>query len=119
MLVLFIEMNNPTTEVNVCPSQPTYKLIDRELLRQLMQRTGTGRAITTRELAAASGLSHGTISNLLTGIRDEIPCDNAHALTEAIGVDVLILFAPTGRCIPTTEQPDKGTASTDEEAVSA
>jgi transcriptional regulator with XRE-family HTH domain len=82
-----------------------------------MQRTGTGRSITTRELAAASGLSHGTISNLLTGICDEIPCDNSHLLTKAIGVDVLILFAPTGRCTPANDQPETETA--DGEAVSA
>ncbi len=119
MLALFKSMNRLITEVNVRPSQPTYKLINRELLRQLMQRTGNGRSITTRELAAASGLSHGTISNLLTGLRDEIPCHNAHALTAAIGVDVLVLFAPTGRCTPSTPQPDEDTAHADEEAVSA
>ena len=115
MLVLFNSMNKTSNEVNVCPSQPMYKLMNRELLRQLMQRTGTGSSITIRELAAACGLSHGTISNLLTGVRDEIPCDNAHALTAAIGVDVLILFTPTGRCIPAIPQADDPAG----EAVSA
>jgi len=119
MLALFKPMNKAITEVNVCPSQPMYKLVDRDMLRRVMKRTGTGRPITTRELAAAAGLSHGTISNLLTGLRDEIPYGNALALCAAIGVDHPMLFDSTGRCIPSTPQPDEDTAHADEEAVSA
>jgi len=119
MLVLFKPMNKTITEVNVRPSQPTYKLVDPDMLRRMMKRTGTGRPITTRELAAAAGLSHGTISNLLTGLRDEIPYGNTLALCAAIGVDHPMLFDPTGRCIPSTPQPDEDTAHADEEAVSA
>lgn len=105
MLILFNPMNTLINGVIVCLETPQYKLIDRDLLRRLMQRTGTGKRINTRDLAEASGLSHGTISNLLTGIRTDIPCENAHALANAIGVDVLVLFVPTGRCVPATDEP--------------
>ena len=105
MLVLFNPMNTLINGVIVRLETPQYKLIDRDLLRRLMQRTGTGKRINTRDLAKAVGLSHGTISNLLTGIRTDIPCENAHALANTIGVDVLVLFVPTGRCVPATDEP--------------
>ncbi len=34
---------------------PLYRLLDSDLLRRLMQRTGSGQRITVRELAMRSG----------------------------------------------------------------
>jgi len=79
------------------PAAHMYRLVDRDLLRRLMRRTGTGGRITTRGLAAAAGVAHGTIGMLLTGAQASLPCDAAHAVAQAIGVDDLILWAPTGR----------------------
>lgn len=118
MLVLFTKMNKTITEVNVCSETPPYKLVDPGLLRQLMKRTGTGHRTNVRRLADASELSIGTISNLLTGIRESVPCTAAHAIADEIGVDVLILFTPTGRCVPAPTEPDTDTAEPSE-AVTA
>jgi transcriptional regulator with XRE-family HTH domain len=59
-----------------------------------MQRTGDGRKITTRELADRAGISLGAISNLITGAQPLIRAEAAQAIADAIGVGVLILFAP-------------------------
>jgi transcriptional regulator with XRE-family HTH domain len=96
------------------PEVHTYKLTDAALLRRLMQRTGTGRRMPVRALAEASGLSIGTISNLLTRQTESVPCKNAHAIADAIGVDVLILFTPTGRAVP---DPDTQVGSTEKGAA--
>lgn len=77
-----------------------YKLHSPELLRTLMQRTGTGASVTIRDLAVAAGCPHGTIGNLLTGAQECVAADVAHGVADRIGVDLLILFAPTGRAVP-------------------
>ncbi|MFM9368165.1 helix-turn-helix domain-containing protein [Streptomyces sp. Da 82-17] len=74
-----------------------YRLIDPLLLRRLMARTGTGSGISVRQLAAATGVSHGTIDNLIQGRIKTARHDVAHKIAETIGVDLLILWAPTGR----------------------
>ncbi|MDT0270294.1 helix-turn-helix transcriptional regulator [Streptomyces sp. DSM 44915] len=76
---------------------PTYRLPDPDLMRTLMRRTGTGAPVSIRELAAASGLSHGTVGNLLTGVTSSVSADAAHAIADRIGVDVLVLWVPAGR----------------------
>lgn len=80
--------------------EPSYRLVSRDLLRQLMGRTGTGRNITIRALAARANCASSTIGNLLTGTQECVTSQTAHAISNAIGVDVLILFAPTGRSVP-------------------
>lgn len=83
--------------------EPIYRLVRADLMRTLMQRTGTGAPISVRELAAATGVSHGTISNLLTGIQVTAPATRAHAISERLGVDVLILWEPVGRATGAAE----------------
>lgn len=87
---------------------PRYKLINRTLMRQLMQRTGSGHQISIRKLAEAVSLPHGTIGGLLTGEQASVPAEAAHAIASAIGIDVLILFTPTGRSV---EDPDETEAA--------
>lgn len=80
--------------------EPMYRLLDRDLLRRLMQRTGDGAGVSVRDLATAVGIPHGTVGNLLTGTQQSVPSAVAHAIARRIGVDVLVLFAPTGRAVP-------------------
>ncbi|GAQ52125.1 helix-turn-helix domain-containing protein [Streptomyces acidiscabies] len=73
---------------------PMYKLVNRDLLRRLMDRTGSGSPVSIRDLAAAVGVPHGTIGNLLSGYQESVPADIAHRIAAQIGVAVLILWAP-------------------------
>lgn len=79
------------------PDARTYVLINRHLMRQLMERTGSGERISVRGLADKAGVSHGLIGNLLTGVTTAVPAVTAYAISDAIGVDVLILWCPAGR----------------------
>ncbi|MFG2225339.1 XRE family transcriptional regulator [Streptomyces sp. NPDC048644] len=79
---------------------PQYQLLDADLLRRLMQRTGTGQRVTIRELAAHAGCAVGTVGNLLSGKQQCVTSGTAHSVAQAIGVDTLVLFAPTGRATP-------------------
>ena len=78
---------------------PMYKLVSIDLMRTLMQRTGTGARITGRELAADAGIAHGTIGSLLTGAQQSVPASTADAIARRIGVDLLVLFVPVGRSV--------------------
>ncbi|MEV5219698.1 helix-turn-helix transcriptional regulator [Streptomyces syringium] len=79
---------------------PLYRLLDPELLQRLMQRTGTGQRITIRELAQRAECASSTVGNLLRGAQSCVTPRTAEAMCRVIGVDVLILFAPTGRSVP-------------------
>ncbi|MFE2556637.1 helix-turn-helix domain-containing protein [Streptomyces sp. NPDC059352] len=83
-----------------------YRLVDPQLMRTLMQRTGTGSSISARELATAAGVSHGTIDNILKGISKIQKEPVAFAICQTIGVDLLILWAPIGRSVPASEGSD-------------
>lgn len=100
MLCSSKQCNDSSHGVDVTTHAPMYRLLDREHLRKLMQRTGTGAPMSIRDLAAASRIPRSTIHALLSGAQASVPADTAHALTQAIGVDVLILFAPIGRSVP-------------------
>ena len=80
--------------------EPRYRLVSPDLLRTLMERTGTGASISGRELAAAVDVPHGTIDALLSGKTKTQPSSVAHHICRVIGVDLLILWAPTGRAVP-------------------
>jgi hypothetical protein len=80
--------------------EPRYVLLDPDLMRRLMERTGTGHSISGRELARRVGVPHGTIDNLLNGNIRTQPSDVAHGISRIIGVDALILWAPAGRAVP-------------------
>lgn len=79
---------------------PRYRLLDADLLRTLMKRTGTGQSVTIRELAKQAECATGTVGNLVNGDQECVSARTAHSLCRAIGVDVLVLFAPTGRSVP-------------------
>lgn len=77
------------------PRRIRYTLRDRELLRKIMDHPGRGTPHTVRSLAEASGCSRGRVGHLLSGKQDSTYMDEAHAITEALGVAVLVLFAPS------------------------
>ncbi|MFD5903621.1 helix-turn-helix domain-containing protein [Streptomyces microflavus] len=77
-----------------------FLLVNPARLRMLMERTGTGAGITHRELAKNVGIPHGTIDHLLSGDVRTQPADIAYAISQVLGVDHLVLWAPTGRSIP-------------------
>ncbi|TFE42472.1 XRE family transcriptional regulator [Streptomyces sp. ICN441] len=77
-----------------------YRLVSPTLLRALMERTGTGSSVSGRELATRVGVSHGLITNLLNGITKTTRAEVAERICQVIGVDLLILWEPTGRAIP-------------------
>lgn len=79
--------------------EPRYHLLDPDLLRRLMERTGTGHSISGRELARRVRVPHGTIDGLLNGGTRTQPSEVAHSISRIIGVDILILWAPDGRAI--------------------
>lgn len=80
--------------------EPRYLLVNPDRLSMLMERTGTGASISGRELAAAVDVPHGTVDALLNGKTKTQPSSVAHAICRVIGVDLLILWAPTGRSVP-------------------
>ncbi|MFJ9318292.1 XRE family transcriptional regulator [Streptomyces globisporus] len=77
-----------------------YTLVNPDLLRTLMRRTGTGERTTTRQLAADIGIAHGTVGGLLTGAVQVVPESTAVDIAARIGVDLLVLFAPVCRANP-------------------
>jgi hypothetical protein len=94
----FSAMNKTSREVNVSESPPTmYAVASSGRLKLLMERTGTGESITSRELAAAAGVAHGTIGALMSGAQQSVPEDKAKAIVAALGVDLLVLFIPMER----------------------
>lgn len=94
----FSAMNETYREVNVSGAPPTmYAVASSDRLKLLMERTGTGESITSRELAAAAGVAHGTIGALMSGAQQSVPEDKAKAIVAALGVDLLVLFIPMER----------------------
>lgn len=91
-------------EVDVTTPEPAYKLVNPDLLRTLMDRTGTGSAISLRELARRAGIAKSSLHALLHGMQEAVPAGEAHGIARVIGVDLLILFAPVGRSVA-LEQP--------------
>jgi transcriptional regulator with XRE-family HTH domain len=71
-----------------------YTLRDRDLMRRIMQHPGRGTPHSVRTLAEASKCSPTTIGHLLSGERRDVHMDRAHRIAEALGVAVLVLFAP-------------------------
>lgn len=71
-----------------------YRLRDRTILKWVMDHPGRGVPYSVRTLAKASGCPTGLIERLLTGRQKTAVVDQAHSLTEAVGVALLVLFAP-------------------------
>ncbi|MFG2900924.1 helix-turn-helix domain-containing protein [Streptomyces zaomyceticus] len=91
------EQHNVHGGRHVIEDAPKCRLVSAELLRTLMQRTGTGKAVTIRQLARHAGVAHGVIGELLTGVRDTVSATAAQRIAQRIGVDLLILFVPSER----------------------
>jgi hypothetical protein len=83
---------------------PRYRLLKPHLLRELMERTGTGASISGRELAAAVGVPSSTVDALLNGHTKTQPALTAEHICRVIGVDLLVLWAPTGRAVPADDE---------------
>ncbi|WP_460067325.1 helix-turn-helix domain-containing protein [Streptomyces sp. YKOK-I1] len=74
-------------------SPPTmYAVHSSDRLKTLMERTGDGEQISSRELAAKAGVAHGTIGGLMSGAQRIVPEDKAQAIADALGVKLLVLF---------------------------
>lgn len=71
-----------------------YTLRDLDLFKKIMKSPGRGVPYTVRELADATGISRSQVGRLLTGDIDSMNVNDAHALAEALGVAVLVLFMP-------------------------
>ncbi|MEU3507604.1 helix-turn-helix transcriptional regulator [Streptomyces longwoodensis] len=81
------------------PQQNGYVLVSPDLLCQLMERTGDGRPVSVRELARVAGCHPSKIGHLRTGERSTADENEAPAIARRLGVDLLVLWAPTGRTV--------------------
>lgn len=80
------------------PPSPTYYAVAIPgRLQVLMERTGTGSAVNSRQLAEAAGVSHGTIGALMNGTQQTVPEPKAKAIAAVLGVDTLVLWVPVER----------------------
>lgn len=86
-----------------------YKLRDPGLLRTIMLNPGRGKEYSVRGLAETVGCAHSTIGHLLTGERGSCGADTAHRIAEAVGVALLVLFAPPAS--PTRDETARVEAS--------
>lgn len=71
-----------------------YTLRDRGALRWIMEYPGRGAPYSVRSLADRSGVSRTQVGNLLIGRKLDLEVVDAHRISEALGVAVLVLFAP-------------------------
>ncbi|MFJ8154847.1 helix-turn-helix domain-containing protein [Streptomyces sp. NPDC094468] len=78
-------------------AQTMYAIHSSDRLKVLMERVGTGEAITSRELAATAGVAHGTIGGLMSGAQRIVPVEKAQAIADALGVKLLVLFVEMER----------------------
>lgn len=110
MLKASKQSNDLLHEVDVTTHAPQHKLLNPGLLRTLMKRTGSGASVSVRELAALAGVPRSTIGALLTSVQQTVQEPAAHAIADALGVDLLILFAPVGRSVTLTAVPETESA---------
>src|SRR5207249_2370267 len=92
MLYLSKQIDNSSNEVDMTPRTPMYRPVSRQLIRQLMRRTGDGGSVSVRQLAADAGLARSTVGGLLTGDQDSVPEAAARSLAQRLGVDLLVAF---------------------------
>jgi hypothetical protein len=71
-----------------------YELRSKEILRWVMDHPGRGVPFSIRALASAIGRHPSLVGHLLTGERDDAESEDAQAISEAVGVALLVLFAP-------------------------
>lgn len=83
-----------------------YTLRDRDLLAKVMDHPGRGTPYSTRSLAEAVGCHHSLVHRLLAGTQETVEMELAHAIADAVGVAVLVLFAPPAAPDPTDPTTD-------------
>lgn len=71
-----------------------YRLRELATFKKIMESPGRGVPYSVRDLAEATGVSRSQIGRLLTGELDNLDVADAHAVAEALGVAVLVLFIP-------------------------
>lgn len=79
------------------PPPTRYAVASSDRLKLLMERTGTGESISSRELATAAGVAHGTIGALMSGAQRCVSEPKAKSIAAALGVDLLVLWIPMER----------------------
>jgi transcriptional regulator with XRE-family HTH domain len=88
-------MDNVSRGENVSNENTTptmYAVHSSARLKALMERTGEGESITSRELATKAGVAHGTIGGLMSGAQRNVPEDKAQAIADSLGVKLLVLW---------------------------
>lgn len=75
-----------------------------------MKHPGRGVPYGYDSLAKASGCGRGLIEKLATGRQDTADVNAAHSLVEALGVPILVLFAPKASPELDESSPDHPTA---------
>lgn len=83
-----------------------YDLKNRQILRWVMDNPGRGAPYTTRSLGDAIKRHHSLVGHLLTGERRDVDMGDAHAIAEAVGVAVLVLFTPPASPNQTDSDPE-------------
>lgn len=75
--------------------EPTYRLIDGDLLRRLMRCPASGgQRHTVRSLSAATGVSKSKISSMLNDRQTKLPESEASAMAKAVDVHRKAIFTP-------------------------
>lgn len=71
-----------------------YTLRDLGTLKKIMEHPGRGAPYSIRTLAEATGISRSQVGRLASGELPDLPVNEAHQMSEALGVAVLVLFVP-------------------------
>jgi hypothetical protein len=71
-----------------------YTLKSAQIFQWIMKNPGRGAPYGYASLAEASGCGAGLIEKLATGRQKTADVNDAHSLVEALGVALLVLFAP-------------------------
>lgn len=87
-----------------------YAVRDLDYLQRTLKTPGRGAPYEAPELAKEVGISRSQMYRILGGDVPDVPMDLAHAISEALGVAVLVLFAPPSS--PNQGQNDTGTTPT-------
>lgn len=71
-----------------------YALRDLDYFQKTMKTPGRGIPYEPPELAEVTGISRSQMYRIVAGEVPAIPVEQAHAIAEALGVAVLVLFMP-------------------------
>lgn len=71
-----------------------YTLRDLDYFQKTMKTPGRGAPYEPPELAEVAGVSRSQMYRIVAGEVSSVPVEQAHSIAEALGVAVLVLFAP-------------------------